>query len=261
SCVSLMAGSPPLWKRLYQDRSCAGVRNERNGLLVWWSEGGSSVFYHFDPMYFLFIAPALALSLWASFRTRSAFNKYSQVRTMRGLTGPQAAKAMLDRAGLYDVKVVPTRGMLTDHYNPADKTLALSEGVYASNSVAAAGVACHEAGHAIQHAEGYKPLWIRSLLVPTANIGSTLGYLVMLFGLMLVYSRSAIGPEVVLFGAGQAPGRGKRDRDAAGARGVRPGVERGGSDLRSGSGLDADDPAVLPVPLRPAGRAAGLSPF
>jgi len=160
------------------------------------------VFYHFDPMYFLFIAPALALSLWASFRTRSAFNKYSQVRTMRGLTGAQAAKAMLDRAGFYDVKVVPTRGMLTDHYNPADKTLALSEGVYASNSVAAAGVACHEAGHAIQHAEGYKPLWIRSLLVPTANIGSTLGYLVMLFGLMLVYSRSAIGPEVVLFGAG-----------------------------------------------------------
>ena len=160
------------------------------------------MFYHFDPMYFLFIAPALALSLWASFRTRSAFNKYSQVRTMRGLTGAQAAKAMLDRAGFYDVKVVPTRGMLTDHYNPADKTLALSEGVYASNSVAAAGVACHEAGHAIQHAEGYKPLWIRSLLVPTANIGSTLGYLVMLFGLMLVYSRSAIGPEVVLFGAG-----------------------------------------------------------
>ena len=156
----------------------------------------------FDSVYFLFIAPALALSLWASFRTRSAFNKYSQVRTMRGLTGAQAAKAMLDRAGIYDVKVVSTHGMLTDHYNPTDKTLALSEGVYASNSVAAAGVACHEAGHAIQHAEGYKPLWIRSLLVPTAGIGSTLGYLVMLFGLMLVYSRSAIGPEVVLFGAG-----------------------------------------------------------
>lgn len=156
----------------------------------------------FDPIYFVFIAPALLLSLWASFRTKSAFNKYSQVRTMRGLTGAQAAKAMLDRAGIYDVRVVPTHGVLTDHYNPTDKTLALSEAVYASSSVAAAGVACHEAGHAIQHAEGYKPMWIRSLLVPTANIGSTLGYLVMMFGLFMVYAGSQIGPEVVLFGAG-----------------------------------------------------------
>lgn len=154
-----------------------------------------------DPVYFLFIGPALLLSLWASFRTRSAFNKYSQVRTMRGLTGAQAAKALLDRAGIYDVRVVPTHGMLTDHYNPTDKTLALSENVYASNSVAAVGVACHEAGHAIQHAEGYKPLWIRSLLVPTANIGSSLGYIVMMLGLFMVYAGSQIGPEVVLFGA------------------------------------------------------------
>jgi Zn-dependent membrane protease YugP len=157
----------------------------------------------FDPIYFVFILPALALSLWASFRTRSAFKKYSQVRTMRGLTGAQAAKAMLDRAGIYDVQVAATHGMLTDHYNPANKTLNLSEGVYASNSVAAVGVACHEAGHAIQHAEGYKPLWLRSLLVPTANIGSSIGYIVMMFGLiMTVYMRSKFGPEVVLFGAG-----------------------------------------------------------
>jgi Zn-dependent membrane protease YugP len=155
----------------------------------------------FDPVYFIFIAPALVLSLWASFRTKSAFKKYSQVRTMRGLTGAQAAKAMLDRAGIYDVKVVPTQGMLTDHYNPTDKTLALSEGVYASNSVAAAGVACHEAGHAIQHAEGYKPLWIRSMLVPTANIGSSLGYIVMMLGLFMVYAGSKMGPQIVLFGA------------------------------------------------------------
>lgn len=155
-----------------------------------------------DPVYFLFIGPALLLSLWASFRTRSAFNKYSQVRTMRGLTGAQAAKAMLDRAGIYDVQVVPTHGMLTDHYNPTNKTLALSEQVYASNSVAAVGVACHEAGHAIQHAEGYKPLWIRSLLVPTANIGSSIGYIVMTLGLiMTLYAGSEFGPEVVLFGA------------------------------------------------------------
>src|ERR671919_1653800 len=103
----------------------------------------------FDPMYLIFIAPALLLSLWASFRTKSAFNKYSRVRTVRGLTGAQAARAMLDSAGIHDVQIVPAHGVLTDHYNPVNKTLALSEPVYASNSVAAVGVACHEAGHAI----------------------------------------------------------------------------------------------------------------
>lgn len=139
----------------------------------------------FDPTYLLFIAPALLLSLWASFRTKAAFNKYSRVRASRGLTGAQAARVMLDGAGIHDVQILLTQGMLTDHYNPATKTLNLSEAVYASSSIAAVGVACHEAGHAIQHAEGYKPLWLRSALVPTANIGSTVGYLVMFFGLFL----------------------------------------------------------------------------
>ena len=155
----------------------------------------------FDPLYFAFIIPGLVLSLWASFRTKAAFTKYSKVRTMRGLTGAQAAKALLDRAGIYDVKVVPTHGTLSDHYNPVNKTLALSEGVYASNSVAAVGIACHEAGHAIQHAENYKPRWVRSMLVPTANIGSSLGYIVMMFGLFMVYAGSRMGPGVVLLGA------------------------------------------------------------
>src|SRR5690348_14594896 len=148
----------------------------------------------FDPMYFLFIGPALLLSLWASFRTNAAFNKYQRVRTMRGLTGAQAAQILLDRAGIHDVKIVPTHGTLTDHYNPMTKTLALSEPVYGSSSVAAVGVACHEAGHAIQHARAYKPLWLRSALVPTANIGSSLGYIVMAIGLF-------ISPKMVLFGA------------------------------------------------------------
>jgi len=150
----------------------------------------------FNPDYLLFILPALLFSLWASFRTRSAFNKYSKVRTLRGLTGAQAAQEMLRGAGIEDVQVVATGGMLTDHYNPANKTLNLSEGVYASNSVAAVGVACHEAGHALQHAAGYKPLWLRSALVPTANIGSSLGYIVMALGLFLLRS-----PQVVLLGA------------------------------------------------------------
>jgi Zn-dependent membrane protease YugP len=158
----------------------------------------------FDPTYFVFILPALALSLWASWRTHSAFKKFSQVRTLRGLTGAQAAQEMLRRAGIPDVQVVPTHGFLSDHYNPANKTLALSEATYASNSVAAVGVACHEAGHAIQHAEGYKPMWLRSALVPTANIGSSAGYFVMLGGLFfhsanMIYFGALLFSAVLLF--------------------------------------------------------------
>ena len=139
----------------------------------------------FDPMYLVFLAPALALSLWASFRTRWAFNKYQKVRAATGLTGAQAAQRLLDGAGISDVRIVPHQGALSDHYNPANKTLNLSEPVYGSSSIAAIGVACHEAGHAIQHQQHYAPLWVRSLLVPTANIGSTLGYIVMVAGLMM----------------------------------------------------------------------------
>jgi Zn-dependent membrane protease YugP len=155
----------------------------------------------FDPLYFVFFIPPLLLSLWASWRTRSAFQKYSRVRAMTGLTGAEAAKRLLQRAGISDVKVVSTRGTLSDHYNPVNKTLALSEGVYGSPSVAAVGVACHEAGHAIQHARKYAPLWLRSALVPTANIGSRLGYIVMFLGLILASGGSALGIKVVLFGA------------------------------------------------------------
>ena len=155
-----------------------------------------------DPVYFLFILPALALSLWASFRTKSAFNKYSKVPVSTGLTGAQAAQRMLQAAGISDVQIVPHQGMLSDHYNPVTKTLNLSEPVYGQRSIAAVGVACHEAGHAIQHARAYKPLWLRSMLVPTANIGSTVGYLVMSLGLFLMYSsHGASGQKVVMFGA------------------------------------------------------------
>lgn len=140
---------------------------------------------YFDPRYFLFIGPALILSLWASWRMRSAFNKYSRVPTARGLTGAQAARILLDTAGLQDVAIEPAQGFLSDHYNPLTKKLALSQPVYSSSSVAAVGVACHEAGHALQHAAHYRPLWLRSAMVPTANIGSKFGYFGMLFGLIL----------------------------------------------------------------------------
>ena len=142
----------------------------------------------FDPMYLLIIAPGLLLSLWASWKVTANFNKYSKLRSGRNITGAQAAAELLRSAGIDDVRIVVTKGMLSDHYNPVNKTLALSPSVHDSPSVAAVGIAAHEAGHAILHAESYKPLWLRSLLVPTASIGSNLGYVMMLFGLMLSWA-------------------------------------------------------------------------
>ena len=139
----------------------------------------------FDPIYFVFLAPALLLSFWASWRVKANFKKYSNVGTSRGVSGAQAAAQILADAGIGDVSVVQARGFLSDHYNPVTKTLALSDGVYNSTSIAAVGIAAHETGHAIQHSQKYAPLWLRSLLVPTASIGSNLGYMVMIFGLML----------------------------------------------------------------------------
>jgi Zn-dependent membrane protease YugP len=147
----------------------------------------------FDPVYLLFALPGLLLSLWASFRVRSAFAKYSQVGTENGYSGAEAAQALLQRAGIHDVEVVPTEGYLSDHYDPTAKRLALSPDVYAGRSVAAIGIAAHETGHAIQHANDYAPLWIRSALVPLAGVGSSIGYIVMAVGLFL-------SPYVVLTG-------------------------------------------------------------
>jgi len=151
--------------------------------------------FFFDPVYLIFLAPGLLLSLWASWRVKTNFNKYSKIGTARGISGAQAAAEVLRDAGISDVQVVRARGFLSDHYNPVNKTLALSDSVYDSTSIAAVGVAAHEAGHAIQHAQHYAPLWVRSLLVPTANIGTSVGYLVMVFGLMLNT------PNMVLVGA------------------------------------------------------------
>jgi Zn-dependent membrane protease YugP len=152
----------------------------------------------FDPLYFLFIVPGLALSLWASFRVKRTFNRYSQVPSRSGRTGAEAAQMLLRGAGISDVRIVRSHGMLSDHYNPLTKTLALSEPVHDSTSVAAIGVATHEAGHAIQHARKYAPLWVRSALVPTANIGSSVGYFVMLGGLFLA-SQNMVLVGAILF--------------------------------------------------------------
>lgn len=151
-------------------------------------------------LYLMFLIPPMLLSMWASWKTKSAFKKYSKVGTVNGLTGAQAAKRLLERSGITDVQVVSTSGYLSDHYNPVNKTLALSEPVYNSNSVAAVGVACHEAGHAIQHARNYAPLWVRSALVPTANIGSKVGYFAMMGGLALLYFGTTFGMQVFMVG-------------------------------------------------------------
>ncbi len=156
----------------------------------------------FDPMYFLFIAPAFIFSLWASWRTKANFKKYSKVPVSSGMSGAEAAARLLEGAGIRDVKITRSRGMLSDHYNPVNKTLALSDGVHDSRSLAAVGIAAHESGHAIQHAKHYGPLKLRSMLVPTAGIGSNLGYIVMMIGLFLtMFSGSPVGKGVVMIGA------------------------------------------------------------
>lgn len=148
----------------------------------------------FDPLYLLFALPGVLLSMWASFRVRAAFSQYSEVPSSRGYTGAQAARRLLDDAGLHEVDIVEVPGELSDHYDPTSRQLALSSSVYRSHSIASVGVACHEAGHALQHAAHYAPMGLRSALVPMAGIGTNLGLIIMMVGLML-------SPWVVMFGA------------------------------------------------------------
>ena len=155
----------------------------------------------FDVGYLMWVMlPCLVISGIASWMVRSAFSKYERVPSRRRITGARAAQMLLDRAGITDVRIVPTRGYLSDHYNPMTKQLALSEPVYNSSSVAAIGVATHEAGHAIQHATAYAPLWLRSLLVPTVGIGNQIGMIAMAIGAGLVASKSAIGEPILWIG-------------------------------------------------------------
>jgi uncharacterized protein len=139
----------------------------------------------FDPMYLVFALPGLALALFASFKTKSTFKKYSQIASAYGMTGAQAAQKMLTQAGITNVSIEETSGFLSDHYDPMAKKLRLSPSVYRSNSLASIGVACHEAGHALQHANGFAPLYLRSALVPATNISSWLSYIVIMLGFVL----------------------------------------------------------------------------
>ena len=157
--------------------------------------------FFFDPMYLCFMVPALALMGFASWYVRHSYNKWSQVRATSGLTGHQAAQRLISTGNLYGVQVQGTAGQLSDHYDPRNKTLFLSPGVANSPSVAAVAISAHELGHALQDAEEYFPMKVRSMLVPAVNIGSNLGWILIMIGLVLQQINIAwIG--VAVFSAG-----------------------------------------------------------
>jgi len=139
---------------------------------------------YFDMRYWILVGPAILLALYAQMRVSSAFRRYSKVRTLRGFTGAEAAAEVMRAGGVDDVRIEMTRGFLSDHYDPSSRTLRLSENVYSSNSMAAVGVAAHEAGHAIQHAHHYFPLSLRSMIVSVASIGSNLAWPMIFMGMI-----------------------------------------------------------------------------
>lgn len=139
----------------------------------------------FDPMYLLFMLPGLLLSIWAQFKVKSSFKKYSKVNSERRLTGREAARMILDQNGMRDVEVEKIAGNLTDHYDPRQNVIRLSDPVYDSASIAAVGIAAHEAGHAVQHKTGYAFIKLRMSIIPICNLGSSLAPWLILLGLWM----------------------------------------------------------------------------
>lgn len=156
--------------------------------------------FFFDPLFLVFAIPGLILSLVASYFTKSTFAKYSRFQSRGGMTGAQAAQMMLERNGVHGVSIEPVGGHLTDHYDPRSRTLRLSESVYSSRSLAAIGVACHEAGHALQHAQNYLFLGLRSTLVPITNFGSSLAPILFTIGILFMYLAPRLGQMIILLG-------------------------------------------------------------
>ncbi|MBQ7293104.1 MAG: zinc metallopeptidase [Clostridia bacterium] len=143
------------------------------------------MWFFYDYWYIVLVMPAVLFSIFASIKVNTTFKKYSKVRSSRGITGAEAARRVLDANGLYSVKIERVRGDLTDHYDPRNNTIYLSETVYDNPSAAAIGVASHEAGHAVQHAVGYVPIKIRAAIIPATRFGSMLAFPLILLGLFL----------------------------------------------------------------------------
>lgn len=145
-------------------------------------------YFYFDYYYLILVVPALMLVIWAQVQVKTTYRKYSRVPNSRGMTGAYAAQAVLNFYGITDVRIERVSGNLTDHYDPRSKVIRLSDGVYNSSTVAAIGIACHEAGHAAQHAENYAPIKIRNAIIPVCNIGSTIGIPLALIGWIFSFS-------------------------------------------------------------------------
>lgn len=138
----------------------------------------------FDSYYIILVVPALIFALFAQMKVKSTFNKYKNINNSNRFTGSEIASRLLRASGIYDVRIEPVEGVLTDHYDPRNKVLRLSKDVYFGTSVAAAGIAAHETGHALQHNVGYAPLHLRSNIVPIANIGSSIGPILAIIGII-----------------------------------------------------------------------------
>lgn len=162
------------------------------------------MFFGIDPLYIVMMLPMLLISIYVSFRVKSAFNKYSRYAANSGVTGAETARRILRSRGLIDVQVKRTRGFLSDHYDPGKKEIRLSPKIYDGNSIASIGIAAHETGHAVQHAGKYSPLMLRNIIAPAASIGSNFAWIIIIvgfiFGLLgLVKAGIVLFSVVVLF--------------------------------------------------------------
>lgn len=159
-------------------------------------------YYMFYDSTYLLVIIGVIITLIASARVKSTFKKYSRIGSSSGETGASVAAKILEREGIYDVRIEQVNGELTDHYDPKNKVLRLSESVYGSSSVAALGVAAHECGHAMQHNRGYAPLKVRTAIVPVVNIGSQISWPVIIVGVLLGFNQTLISIGILLFSLG-----------------------------------------------------------
>ena len=163
--------------------------------------GYFSYLSYYNWSYFIFMLPCIILTIVVQASMKSTFNKYGAIRNSRGLTGYEAAQRLLAHCGVTGVRIEQVKGSYTDHFDPRTNVIRLSESVYSSCSIAAVGVACHEAGHAVQHAEGYVPNKIRSVILPVANIGSKLSWIFIVLGLIASFLQPLLYVGIALFSA------------------------------------------------------------